>query len=270
MSRIETAAIEGIPVSSLSTEEHNALAILENLPIAQVDRLKNLMDLNTTGVIGMTTLQKFLQLCQEHGFDLSEAGVNTFKDKHKLGNTGAVKGVIGPQTADVYYHAIVDQATPKSEPAIADGARQINEAGLHLIEEFEGLARQLPDGRIAAYRDAVGVPTIGYGHTHGVYIGEVVTREQAQEFLKEDLRQAEGAVSRLVKVPLNDNQFAALVSFVFNLGAGALAHSTLLRELNARNYQGAANQFLLWTHAGGRVLAGLVRRRRAERQLFLS
>ncbi len=272
MSRIETAAIEGIPVSSLSIEEHNALAILENLPIAEVDRLKNLMNLNTPGVIGMTTLQKFGQLCKEHGFDLSEAGVNTFKDEHKLGNTGAVKGVIGPQTAQVYYHAIVEQATPKSAPApaTADGVRQINEAGLHLIEEFEGLARQLPDGRIAAYRDAVGVPTIGYGHTHGVYMGEVVTREQAQEFLKEDLRQAEAAVTQLVKVPLNDNQFAALVSFVFNLGAGALSHSTLLRELNAKNYQGAANQFLLWTHAGGRVLPGLVRRRRAERQLFLS
>lgn len=268
MSRVETATVEGISNKDLSIEDRNALDILENLPVDQVDRLKNLMNLNTPGVIGLTTLQSFLHLAQEQGFDLSEAGVNRFKDEHKLGNTGAVKGIIGPQTAGVYYQALMDKITPKVEHT--NGQRQIDSAGLHLIEEFEGLARQLPDGRIAAYRDAVGVPTIGYGHTHGVHMGEVITREQAQEFLQQDLRWAEAAVSRLVKVSLTDNQFSALVSFVFNLGAGALARSSLLRDLNAGNYDAAANQFLLWTHAGGRVLPGLVRRRRAERKLFLS
>ncbi|MGH2412338.1 MAG: lysozyme, partial [Microcystaceae cyanobacterium] len=124
--------------------------------------------------------------------------------------------------------------------------------------------------RIAAYLDSVGVPTIGYGHTHGVYLGMIVTRAQAEDFLKQDLSEAESAASQLVKVPLNDNQFSALVSFVFNLGAGALAQSTLLRELNAGNYTEAAEQFLRWTRAGGQQLAGLVRRRHTERALFLS
>lgn len=259
--------VEGINVNTLSTEERNALDILENLPLAKFDRLKHLMELNEPNIIGPTTLQKFLQLCQEYKFDLSEAGVNAFKDQNKLGNTGAVKGVIGPQTAGVYYEQIIAQTTPKSS---SSGVREINQAGLHLIEEFEGLARKLPDGKIAAYADAVGVPTIGYGHTHGVHLGQVITVEQAQEFLQQDLRQAESAVSHLVKVALNDNQFAALVSFVFNLGAGALSRSTLLRDLNAKNYQAAADQFLVWDHAGGRVLPGLVRRRQAERKLFLT
>ncbi|MGK7893024.1 MAG: lysozyme [Xenococcus sp. (in: cyanobacteria)] len=146
----------------------------------------------------------------------------------------------------------------------------MNQAGLHLIEEFEGLARKLADGRITAYLDSVHVPTIGYGHTKNVHLGLTITQQQAEEFLNQDLRVAEVGVQHLVKVSLNDNQFAALVSFAFNLGTGALAHSTLLRDLNAGNYSAAADQFLRWNRAGGCVLAGLTRRREAERKLFLS
>ncbi len=195
----------------------------------QLNQIKYLMELNEPNTIGPTTLQKFLQLCQELNFDLSKAGVNAFKNQNKLGNSGTVKGIIGPQTARVYYEKIISKTSPTSS---STKGREINQTGLHLIAEFEGLAKKLPDGKIAAYSDAVGIPTIGYGHTHGVYIGQVITKQQAQEFLQQDLRQAEFAVNSLVKVTLNDDQFAALVSFVFNLGAGAFHRSTLLILLN--------------------------------------
>ncbi|GAB4235076.1 MAG: hypothetical protein Kow00121_62730 [Elainellaceae cyanobacterium] len=258
--------VEGIQIDALSVEARNALIILVNLSAANLNRIKATLGLGQPGVIGPTTLSKFLQLMKDLRFDLSEAGVNAFKEQNRLGNIGVMRGVIGPQTAQVYF----DQILQRRGRSTGGSARQINQAGLELVKEFEGLERRLPDGRIAAYIDAVGVPTIGYGHTRGVFLGQVITREQAEQFLREDLGDAEEAVSSLVKVRLNDNQFAALVSFVFNLGAGALAGSTLLRELNAGNYQAAADQFPRWVNAGGRQLLGLVRRRAAERRLFLS
>ena len=138
---------------------------------------------------------------------------------------------------------------------------QISKAGLDLIKQFEGLYLQ-------AYRCPAGVPTIGYGHTAGVAMGQTITQQQADDYLRRDVRQFERAVSRLVRVPLTQGQFDALVSFAFNLGEGALAQSTLLRLLNAGDYAGAAAQFDRWNKAGGRVLPGLVRRRAAERALF--
>jgi len=268
MSNLLTATAEGINIDSLSTQEHNALDLLENLPLAEVNHLQQLMESPACNTIDSTMLEKFLKFCFERGLDFTEAGVNAFKNQHQLGNTGSVKAVIGPQTAQVYYEILSQTAEPSIKAD--NGIRTINEAGLHLIEEFEGLAKKLPDGRIAAYPDAVNVPTIGYGHTKGVYLGMVITSEQAESFLQEDLRVAEAAVSHLVNVPLSDDQFSALVSFVFNLGAGALSGSTLLREVNARSYQAAAEQFLRWIHAGSQVLPGLVKRREAEQKLFLS
>lgn len=138
---------------------------------------------------------------------------------------------------------------------------QISKAGLDLIKQFEGLY-------LKAYRCPAGVPTIGYGHTAGVAMGQTITQQQADDYLRRDVRQFERAVERLVKVPLTQGQFDALVSFAFNLGEGALAQSTLLRLLNAGDYAGAAAQFERWNKAGGRVLPGLVRRRAAERALF--
>ena len=138
---------------------------------------------------------------------------------------------------------------------------QISKAGLDLIKQFEGLYLQ-------AYRCPAGVPTIGYGHTAGVAMGQTITQQQADDYLRRDVRMFERAVERLVKVPLTQGQFDALVSFAFNLGEGALAQSTLLRLLNAGDYAGAAAQFDRWNKAGGRVLPGLVRRRAAERALF--
>lgn len=138
---------------------------------------------------------------------------------------------------------------------------QISKAGLDLIKQFEGLY-------LKAYRCPAGVPTIGYGHTAGVAMGQTITQQQADDYLRRDVRQFERAVARQVRVPLAQGQFDALVSFTFNLGEGALAQSTLLRLLNDGDYTGAAAQFDRWNKAGGRVLQGLVRRRAAERALF--
>ncbi|MDX5376375.1 MAG: lysozyme [Halomonas sp.] len=138
---------------------------------------------------------------------------------------------------------------------------QLSPDGLELIQRHEGL-------RLHAYRDAVGVPTIGYGHTSTARMGQVITELEALELLLADVERFENAVERLVQVPLNQHQFDSLVSFTFNLGAGALAKSTLLRKLNAGDYQGAAAEFDHWVHAGGRKLKGLVKRRADERRLF--
>lgn len=137
-----------------------------------------------------------------------------------------------------------------------------SQRGLSLIKSFEGL-------RLLAYRDAIGVWTIGYGATRGVKPGMSVTKEQAERMLLNDVQRFEPEVERLVKVPLAGNQWDALVSFTYNLGAANLESSTLLRLLNRGDYAGAAEQFPRWNKAGGKVLPGLVRRREAERVLFL-
>jgi GH24 family phage-related lysozyme (muramidase) len=152
---------------------------------------------------------------------------------------------------------------PEPPPTSKSGVRQINERGLQLLKKFEGLS-------LTAYQDPVKVWTIGYGTTAGVKPGQRITEAQAEALLKRDLRRFEAAVERLVNVPLNSNQFSALVVFTYNAGARALATSKLLRVLNQGNYQAAANELLRWNRAGGRVLAGLTRRRQAERALFLS
>ncbi len=135
--------------------------------------------------------------------------------------------------------------------------------GLALTERFEGC-------RLEAYLDVVGVPTIGYGHTRGVHIGMMCTQQQAQSWLEEDTQGAQDAVNRLVMVDLAQPEFDALVDFVFNLGAGAFEHSTLLKLLNAKAYQSAAEQFDRWAYAGGHIVAGLLRRRHAEEVEFLN
>ncbi|MGL4407393.1 MAG: lysozyme [Zoogloea sp.] len=140
--------------------------------------------------------------------------------------------------------------------------RTINAAGLALIKQSEGL-------RLDAYPDVVNVWTIGYGHTGpDVHPGLTITQAQAEQLLKQDLARFEQGVSQLVRVSLNDNQFAALVSFSYNLGLGNLRNSTLLRLLNQGDYAGAALQFPRWNRAGGHVVQGLVTRRKQEQALF--
>jgi lysozyme len=171
-----------------------------------------------------------------------------------------VDGVVGAATWAAAFKA--DNLTnPQPSPG---STTQINARGLELVKKFEGLV-------LTAYRDPVGIWTIGYGHTGPeVGPGDVITKAQAEALLKRDLARFESAVRNLVKVPLSSNQFSALVSFTYNVGSGALAQSTLLALLNQRNYQGAADQFPRWVNGGGQVLPGLVRRRNEERALFLT
>ena len=143
---------------------------------------------------------------------------------------------------------------------------QISVAGIRAITGYEGQ-------RLTAYPDpgTGGAPwTIGVGHTGGVKPGDTITAEQSDALLRADLGDAEAAVNRFVTVPLSQGQFDALVSFAFNLGAGALARSSLLLTLNRGDYVGAADQLLRWTMAAGRVLPGLVHRRASERIMFLA
>lgn len=139
----------------------------------------------------------------------------------------------------------------------------IDEQGLQLIKEFEGL-------RLDAYRCPAGVWTIGYGHTAGVRPGDTLTAQMADVLLRQDVTAAEGCVNRHATVSLTQNQFNALVSFVFNLGCENFRRSTLLKKLNAGDVQGAAEELLRWVRAGNVTLSGLVRRRMAEKALFES
>lgn len=149
--------------------------------------------------------------------------------------------------------------------------------GRKLIEEFEGCI-------LGAYDDdndhivplgghSRGTLTIGYGHTSAagapkVFVGQTITKSQADLILTSDLGPVERDVARLVHVPITQNQFDALVSFHFN--TGALGKSGVLVHLNKKDFQGAADALLQWTHANGRVMSGLVRRRQDERKLFLT
>lgn len=140
---------------------------------------------------------------------------------------------------------------------------KVSDRCINLVSEFEGF-------RDAAYLCPANVWTIGYGFTKGVKKGDKITRADADKRLLAELNEFSDGVSRLVKVKLSQCQFDALVSFAFNVGIGALRDSTLLRLLNSGDYIGAANQFQRWNKAGGKVLAGLTRRRAAEKELFLS
>lgn len=145
--------------------------------------------------------------------------------------------------------------------------RQISQAGLDLIKEFEGL-------ELTSYQDQAGVWTIGWGCTVGVTEGMTITEDQATQMLLAELATFETGVPKWVTVELNDNQFDALVSFSYNLGLGSLEESTLLKLLNTGDYAGAANQFPVWdkVRIDGMLTAdpGLLRRRLAEQALFLT
>lgn len=139
--------------------------------------------------------------------------------------------------------------------------------GKDIIKKWEGL-------RLKAYLCPAGVPTIGYGHTYNVKMGQTISVAQAELFLDHDYQDAEEQVLSLVKVPLTENQLGALTSFVFNLGSGNLRISTLLRKLNLGDYRGAAEQFGAWNKARVNgvltVLDGLTKRRADEKNLFLA
>ncbi len=195
------------------------------------------------------------------------------RDDSPNGMTVSMKG--GPEPV-AKPTAVTVPATPKTETAPAgnkaegastggatSGLKRTNTNGLLLIKSFEGL-------RLKAYRDAVGIWTIGYGTTRGVQPDMSISEAEAERFLQQDLTRFEQAICEAVTVPINDNQFSALASFTYNVGPGALRSSTLLKLLNARHdIRGIADEFPRWNRAGGRVLEGLTRRRNAERALFL-
>lgn len=142
---------------------------------------------------------------------------------------------------------------------------ELSRAGLDIIKRSEGL-------RLRAYK-AVSTEThytIGYGH-YGPDVGktQVITEVEAENLLKKDVARFVAAVNKLVKVPLNQNQFDALVSFTYNVGESALEKSTLLKYLNEKEYDLAAKEFDRWNKSGGQVLLGLVNRRNEEQALFL-
>ncbi len=139
-----------------------------------------------------------------------------------------------------------------------------SKSGLQLTESFEGC-------RLTAYQDVKGVWTIGVGHTGpDVYEGLIITQDQADAWLLQDVQNAVNHVNSLVTVQLTQPEFDALVDFCFNVGCGAFAGSTMLKLLNAGDYAGAADQFERWDKSGGQVIAGLLRRRQTEVQEFNS
>ena len=154
-----------------------------------------------------------------------------------------------------------------------------SDKGRALIESFEGLILQAYDDHndhiVQLGQPVIGVLTVGFGHTSAagppkVYVGQVITKDEADAILASDLSSVELEVQHLVKVPLNQNQFDALVSFQFNTGWLAHPNCSLLKALNIGDYNLAANDFMLYDRASGQVLTGLVRRRTAERALFLT
>lgn len=138
-----------------------------------------------------------------------------------------------------------------------------SDAGLNLTKRYEGL-------RLRAYQDSGGVWTIGYGHTgQDIVAGHEITTLEAEALLRADLRAAIDFVNSAVKVTIEQNQFDALVDFCFNAGRGNLARSTLLKLVNTKQFDDAAEQFCLWINVNGQPSRGLVRRRSAEKAMFL-
>jgi len=138
---------------------------------------------------------------------------------------------------------------------------KISQEGLSLIKKFEGC-------ELEAYKCAAGVWTYGWGSTKNVKEGDKITQEEADKLLVNEMSEYEGYVNDLVKVDLKQNEFDALVSWVYNLGPNNLSSSTLLQRLNNKNWDDVPNQIKRWNKAGGEVKQGLVRRREAEALLF--
>lgn len=143
---------------------------------------------------------------------------------------------------------------------------KLSQRGIDLIKQFEGYSSK-------AYPDPAtgGAPwTIGYGTTKGVKPGMVITAQQAEKMLRDDVAKFEGGVSSLVTAPTTQGQFDAMVSLAYNIGLGNFGKSTLLKKHNARCYTCAADQFRVWNRANGKVMNGLTKRRAAERQVYMS
>ena len=143
-----------------------------------------------------------------------------------------------------------------------------NKAGIEIIKHFEGYSSTV-------YADPIGIPTIGYGSIWDVNGKRLtmdhppISEEVGEQLLKRELKNVERAIRHLIRVPLTENQFSAISSLAYNIGTSRLSSSTLRAKINREDYQGAADEFPKWRRAGGVILKGLVRRRAAERELFL-
>ena len=146
-------------------------------------------------------------------------------------------------------------------PVLGASNMQLSEEGISLIKHFEGCG-------LEAYQDSVGIWTIGYGTIKGVKEGDQINQDEAEHLLQEEMPEYEGYINEMVNVPLEQNQFDALCSWVFNLGPKTLSESTLLRVLTDGKYDEVPEQIVRWNKAGGQVLEGLVRRRQAEADMF--
>ena len=150
----------------------------------------------------------------------------------------------------------------------------ISDTGAHLVQHFEGCLKPDGNGMFRAYTCPAGVLTIGWGTTregkNHFDASSRWTAAQCHEAFKNDMVSFENSVKKLVKVPLTQWQFDALTSFAYNCGAGNLQKSTLLKKVNAKDFKGAADEFLKWNKGAGKVLPGLVRRRASERLMFLN
>lgn len=143
------------------------------------------------------------------------------------------------------------------------GALSLSAAGLIAIASYEGFSDQ-------AYIPVEGdVPTIGFGSTEGVEMGDTITVPEALERLRRDVGDAESAIGRCVKVPLSQGEYDAFASLAFNIGSNAFCTSTLVKRLNAGDYDGACEEIRRWVYAGGQKLEGLVNRREAEYQMCM-
>ena len=139
---------------------------------------------------------------------------------------------------------------------------KISQTGINLIKKYEGCV-------LTAYQCPAGVWTIGYGHTKTACKGRKISRRTAEKLFEEDIEIYENGVNKAVSASLTQHQFDALVSFSFNCGLTALRNSTLLKKLNSKDYEGAANEFTRWNKSNGKILPGLTKRREEEKELFL-
>lgn len=186
-----------------------------------------------------------------------------------VGPKGA-DGDYGPGTIGGILSAIseLERLMDKLPDPTPPAEQATSAAGRKAITDREGNV-------LTAYQDSVGIWTIGVGHTSAAGLPKVakglkITAAESDEILSRDLKTFEAGVRAAVKVPLNQNEFDALVSLAFNIGVGAFSKSTLVKKLNAGDRAGAADQFLVWNKAGGKTLKGLTTRRQSERKQFLS
>jgi GH24 family phage-related lysozyme (muramidase) len=219
-----------------------------------------------SGVVDASTLPAAEKHFANEGetFDIDAYVLEAGHIKFTLAKDGSFPTIAGRNT----WYVFAKHATTGERDGIQPSQFRVNSIALKVIPAFEGL-------ELKQYYCPAGISTIGYGATvfidgGDVPVGAIITEEIATELLQRDLTRFVASLRSLVKVPLTGRQIGALTSFVYNLGAGALAESTLLRRLNGgESREAIAAEFLKWDKADGVQLPGLTRRREAERDLWL-